>query len=123
MKSKRDGFSLLEVMLALVLFTVGIMFLMNALNIGIFSNTDIENTTLASNIAQAKMETIRSLPFSSLVSSNPNFTAGKDGNFSTFYVTPTLSGSDPTHQLRIDITVTWNNGNTKIQLTTLRTNG
>ena len=119
MKYGRDGFSLLEVLLALVIFTVGVIPLMNALNSGIFSATDVENTTLASNIAQANMETMRSKTFSSVANVPPT----PDPSFPNFIVTTTVSGSDPTHQLQIDVTVKWNNNNTKIQLTTLRTNG
>lgn len=50
------GFSLLEILLAIVLLTIGVIAISQAFNAGLFAATDVENTELALGIAQAKLE-------------------------------------------------------------------
>lgn len=57
----RDGFSLLELMIALLIFTAGVIAIIWAFSAGMSATSDIENIDLALNIAQAKMEEIKIL--------------------------------------------------------------
>lgn len=50
------GFTLLEIIIATVLLTIGVIALSQAFSTGMLASTDTENVDLALNIAQAKME-------------------------------------------------------------------
>lgn len=113
------GFTLLEIILTVILLTVGVLALSQAFNIGMLASTDTENVDLALNIAQAKMEELRNTAFANLASNGPT----ADSNFSNFNVTVTVTGLDPK---QIVVSVDWNvqgtASSTNVQLTTLRAN-
>ena len=111
----RKGFTLLEVLIATVIFTVGVIAIIWALNSGIYATSDIENVDLALNIAQAKMEEVKNTPFASLADSGPT----ADANFSRFSTTVNVAeGQNPE---QVDVTVNWDvkGGSTGFTLTTL----
>lgn len=111
------GFTLLEILIAIIILTVGVIALTGAFTSGISAATDVENVDLALNIAQAKMEKIKDTAFASLTDSGPT----TDANFSNFNVTVDVAeGNDPT---QVDVTVAWNvkGGQTSVALTTLVT--
>lgn len=56
---KNKGFTLLEILLAALIFSIGVGVLSSLLGKGIFSLKDVENTTIALNMAQGKMEEIK----------------------------------------------------------------
>lgn len=114
----QDGFSLLELMIALLIFTVGVIAIIWAFSAGMYAATDIENVDLALNIAQAKMEEIKDTSFASLADSGP----AADSNFSNFNVAVNVGeGQNP---MQVDVTVAWNvkGGSANITLTTLVAN-
>ena len=115
--SRNSGFTLLEILLTLLLLTVGVTVLSQAFSTGMLASTDIENVDLALNIAQAKMEDLKNTSFASLASSGPT----ADANFSNFNVTVSVTGTDPK---QIDVTVSWNTqgGSPTVKLTSLRAN-
>ena len=55
----KDGFTLLEILITIVLLTVGVVALVQMFNMGMFASADTENTLVATNLAQEKMEEIR----------------------------------------------------------------
>lgn len=63
---KKTGFTLLEILIAIVLFTVGVIAVVWIFSSGLVSSIDAENTTIAMNLAQGKMEEIRNLAFASI---------------------------------------------------------
>lgn len=111
------GFTLLEVILTLVLLTIGVFALSQAMSTGMLASTDSGNVDLALNIAQAKMEEIKDTAFASIAASGP----AADANFPNFTTTVTVTGTDPK---QIDLTVAWNvqGGSTNVGLTTLIAN-
>ncbi len=112
------GFTLLEVLIATIILTVGMIAILWAFNTGLFATTDVENVDLALNIAQAKMEQIKNTPFASLADSGPT----ADSNFPNFNLTVNVAeGQNP---MQIDVTVAWQvkGGQTSITLTTLVAN-
>ena len=114
----RDGFSLLELMIALLIFTGGVIAIIWAFSAGMSATGDIENIDLALNIAQAKIEEIKNTPFANLTDSGP----AADSNFSNFNATVNVGeGQNP---MPIEVTVAWNvkGGSTNITLTTLAAN-
>ena len=60
------GFTLLEVLLALLLFTAAFIALSLAVSQGLFVSGDSEASLVASNLAQEKMEEIRNTAYSSI---------------------------------------------------------
>lgn len=57
------GFTLLEILIALILFTVGVIAIAGLFGTGLASSFDTENTIIAINLAQRRMEEIRNLDF------------------------------------------------------------
>ncbi len=112
------GFTLLEVLIATVIFTIGVTAIIWAFNLGMFASSDIENVDLALNIAQAKMEQIKNTAFGSLSDSGPT----ADANFPRFSTAVNVAeGQNP---MQVDVTVARNvkGGSTSITLTTLVAN-
>ena len=116
-RSRKSGFTLLEVLATLVVITLGMIALTQAFSTGMRAATDVENEDLALNIAQAKMEELKNTTFAGLASSGPT----ADANFSNYNVTVSVTGTDPK---QIDVTVDWNvqGSSTNVVLTTLRAN-
>ena len=116
-RSRNPGFTLLEILITVVLLTIGVIALSQAFSTTLLTSTDTENVDLGLNIAQAKMETLRNTAFASIASSGPT----ADSNFSNFNVTVTVTGTDPK---QIDVTAAWNvkGGSTSVGLTTLKAN-
>ena len=98
----KRGFTLLEVMITLTLFTLAVIAILNAINTGLFGSGDVENIRAALNVAQARMEQIRNTPLASVVNSGPT----ADTNFPNLSVSVTgiVSGADPK---QVNVTVTW----------------
>lgn len=118
MRLKRTGFSLLEVMLAVIILTGGTIAVCQALSRGILASSDAENVDLALNIAQAKAEVLKNNGFAALADSGP----AADPNFSNFNVTVNVAeGQNP---MQADVTVAWNvpGGQTNVTLTNLIAN-
>lgn len=74
------GFTLLEVLIAIVIFTVGIVTIVGLFSTGLVGSTDAENTTIAMNLAQRRMEEIRNLDFDTgIVNENKAEVSGFSG--------------------------------------------
>ncbi len=117
-RNTNHGFTLLEVLIALVIFTVGIIIIIMAFTSGLFASSDIENVDLALNIAQAKMEEVKNTPFAGLADSGPT----QDPNFSNFNISVNVAeGQNP---MQVDVTVSWNTkgGQSNVTFTTLVAN-
>jgi len=113
--NNKQGFSLLEVLVALIVLVTGVVAISGAFSAGILSSTDVENVDLALNIAQAKMEEVKNTAFASLADSGPT----ADPNFSDFNVT--VGVAEGTNPMQVEVTVAWNakGGQPSIMLTTL----
>ena len=113
-----NGFTLLEVLLATIILSLGIVALIWAFSTGMYATTDIENVDLALNIAQARMEQIKNTPFASLADSP----ATADSNFPRFSTAVNVAESQ--NPMQVDVTVSWQvkGGQTNIVLTTLVAN-
>jgi Tfp pilus assembly protein PilV len=91
---------LLEVLIALVIFTVGIIAISKGFNKGFLTTAYIENVEIALNIAGAGMEKIKNMPFEN-ISDNGYL---PDSNFPRFNVRTDVTGID---LKQIDLTVSW----------------
>lgn len=63
--SKRDsrGFTLLEILATLIILTLGIVAIAQVFNVGLISSVDVEDTTIAMNLTQKRIEEFKNLDF------------------------------------------------------------
>ena len=59
----RKAFSLLEILIAIMIFTSAIIPIMGLFNIGLFGDLDAENTSTALALTQQRLDEIRNLNF------------------------------------------------------------
>lgn len=119
---RNHGFSLLEILITIIILTIGVIAISGAFSAGMFTSTDVENVDLALNIAQANMETIKNQNFADIDTDAEISTLVSNYGFSNFTVSGDVAeGQDP---MQVDVTVTWNvkGGQTSITLTTLVAN-
>ena len=127
------GFTLLEVLLAAIVLTVGTVAIMMAFNSGIFATTDIENVEDALNAGQLRMEEIfaelQDMDLTLLTAANASdYETRKSSAVSGYDVAVDLHEDDLTladdqNLIQVDVTVTWDTkgGEAEIILTTLVT--
>lgn len=111
------GFSLFESVMALVIFSLGVLSVTQAFNAGLFASAASESLDTAVSVAEGRMEELKNTAFAALVST----AATADPVFPIYNVTVGVTGTEPK---TVDVTVSWANrgGNSSIRLTTLRAN-
>ena len=116
-----QGFTLLEVLIATLLFTVGIIGIMSAFNAGIFAISDVENVNLALNLAQKKMEEITVGTYPG-IASEPKAVIPDLQNLPVFEQQVDVS-TPQTGFKQVKTTIYWDTkgGETSVSLTTLVT--
>jgi Tfp pilus assembly protein PilV len=109
---------LIEILISLVILSVGVISITSAFSAGISASGDSENVATALNIAQKKMEAIKNTAFANI----SNSSSSEDPIFSGFNATVNAAiGQNP---MQVNVTVSWRakSGNTSITLTTLVAN-
>lgn len=76
MKRRHDGFTLIEVLAAVVVFAFGVLALYRLQGAGVQSNVFSNDLTLATTLAQDKMEWLLTLPYSSVTDTKGDGLAG-----------------------------------------------
>ena len=117
-RSTKTGFTLLEVLITVAIFAIGVVVILWALNTGLFARNDIESVAKALNISQARLEEIKNAAFGNINNSGPT----PDAAFSTFNTT--VNASNNSNIKQVDVKVSWatRGGNTNVSLTTLVAN-
>ena len=101
---RRNGFTLIEILIALGIFTAAILGVAISATSVIKANQSSYSTTIAINLAQDKLEELKALP-ASLASGGP---VTDSINGETFSRSWTVTSDSPiTGMKRIDVTVTW----------------
>lgn len=99
---RSSAFTLLEVMIAVVLFAVGTVFVMDLLHRAQAGQSDGENALIATHLAQRCLEELRNVSYANL----PSATCTIPSGYSRF--TYTLSVTTPYTNLRqISVIVSW----------------
>ena len=119
------GFTLLEVLLAIVILSAGTIAIMQAFSAGMFASTEAESFELAFGVAQAKLENIYGT--SSGTSNEPRHSVSDEGFTGGVYSNQNFQvqvATDANNPQGVDVTVYWspNGGDTSIKLTTLVAN-
>lgn len=104
---KKNGFTLLEILIALILFTVGVVAITGLFASGMFSGSDAENTTIAMNLAQRKMEEIKNLAFASIADEAKADVSGFSGFQREVAVTAPLVDPDMSDLKHVTVTAYW----------------
>lgn len=63
MMPSQKAFTLLEVLITVIIFTVGVVVILRQFSRGMVGSLDAENTTIAMHLAQQRMEEVRNLDF------------------------------------------------------------
>ena len=101
---RQNGFTLLEILIAMGIFTAAILGVAISATSVIKANHNSYSTTVAINLAQDKLEELKALP-GSLASGGP---VTDTINGETFSRSWTVTSDSPvTGMKRIDVTVTW----------------
>ena len=116
--SAKSGLTLIEIIIALVLFSTGIIAITRGFSVGLAASGDSENTATALNIAQKALETVKNTPYANITSSGPS----ADPVFANFNTT--VSAATGQNPMQVNVTVAWigKGGNANVTLTTLVAN-
>ena len=96
---RRGGFTLVEVMVAMLIFTIGLLGLATTSAVVIRQMGDAGRMSVAAAVAQARMEKLRVAPCATAITSRTDTTRG---------VITTYSLTTQTRSSRIDVTVKYN---------------
>ena len=109
----KEGFSLIELMIALTIFAVGILALAQLQTSAIIYNSEAQRYSAATIIAQNKIDEIRAMPFNDIVNETENI--------DSYTVTTTVINNDPIDDAKsIDVVVSWvHKGNKSYTLQTI----
>lgn len=127
------SFTLLEILIALVLFIIGIAAIAGLFGRGLTGSLDAENTTIAMNLAQRKMEEIRNIAFGNINDESKaavNIDVDGDGgnDFSGFNIEVKVDdpAGDPAiddlKQVRVIVYWTYKGGEVEVPLQTYISN-
>lgn len=97
------GFTLIEVLVAFVVVTIGIAALLPMFSIGMIADTYVEDLTIALNLSQEKMEEIRDASSYASIDSFASARTNLSGDFSGFERAVTVF-SNPKE---VNVTVYW----------------
>ena len=101
---KQDGFTLIEILIAMSIFTAAVLGVAISATSVIKANQSSYSTTIAINLAQDKLEELKALP-ASLASGGP---VTDTINGETFSRSWTVTSNSPISGMkRIDVAVTW----------------
>lgn len=98
------GFTLLEVLMAVLLVTIGIVTLSGAFSVGLFASGNSESLLLATHLAQEKMEEIRNKSYASITNESRAAVSG----FSSFEREVVVS-TPLTDLKQVSVNVYWDN--------------
>ncbi|MCA9404940.1 MAG: hypothetical protein KC684_00235 [Candidatus Omnitrophica bacterium] len=105
-RTARDpkAFTFLEVLITTILLTIGVVAILQMFSIGLFAGNEVENSTTAMYLAQAKMEEVRDASSYAGIDSFASARANVGGSFSGFDREVVVSGNPK----QVNVVVYWN---------------
>jgi len=122
MTFKKEGFSLIEVLIALIFLAIGILAIASLQVTSVRGNFFSNNLMQATYVAQDRLEFLKNLPYDSSRLAQGNYKPDPDGpvTVSGIVFNRSYTVSDAGYKL-IDYTVTWNDGvDHRISFSTIR---
>lgn len=105
--SDDSGISFIDLMLSLVVLTIGVLALMDLQVIATRSNASSQGTVAAISLAEEKIETFKNTAFQSIVS-QPSTTWTDPVTKIIYTTTATVTNNQPIDGVKkVDVTVTW----------------
>ena len=102
-----EGFTLIEIMITLVIMSIGLMALAGLQVSAIRGNAFSKRLTTAISIAQSRLEQVKNTPYANIQSESPTQVAVSNPNLNfTRQVTVTNNSPLPNTK-RVEVTVTW----------------
>lgn len=109
---RKGGFSLLEVMLAILLLGTGLAFLLQVISMGLFAGGENEDEIIAINLAQEKTEELRNALYSGISQDSPPVTVS---GFTAF-TREILVTTPQTGLKQVSVNIYWNAGHGQTSL-------
>lgn len=110
--ANKEGFSLIELMIALTIFAIGILALAQLQSSAIVYNSEARRYTEATIIAQSKMDEFRTIPFINI--------DDETENIDSYTITTTVTVGPIDDTKSIDVVVSWvHKGNKTYSLQTI----
>lgn len=100
---KNKGFSLLEVLLAILLFTVGFVAIASVFSTGLSAESNTEKMLIATDLAQEKMEQVRNLAYNDIQPEKRDWVSGFPLFSREVIVTFPLSGRLDLRQVEVKV--------------------
>ena len=105
--SDDSGISFIDLMLSLVVLTIGVLALMDLQVIATRSNSSSSGTVVAISRAEEKIETFKNMAFTS-IASQPSTTWTDPVTKIIYTTTATVTNNQPINGVKkVDVTVTW----------------
>ena len=121
LRTQREaGFSFIDLMLALVVLTIGVLSLADLQIISSSGNKSSQGLTTAASLGEAKLEAIKNTPYANIVAESATPVTGADGTTYTRVVTVTNNSPMPNTKI-VTVTLTWTDGSrtTTIPMSTI----
>jgi type IV pilus assembly protein PilV len=128
-RKNEAGLTLIEVMISLAIFSIGILAVAQLQIWNVKNNTTANISTQATLLARAKLEDLKNMPFTHAKlgigthndANNPIDIQGTSGGIFNRQWTVTGFAGDPANWRQVDMTVSWNRlgQNRQIDLTTI----
>jgi type IV pilus assembly protein PilV len=106
---REAGFTFIDVMLALVILTIGVLALADLQVISSSGNKASQGLTTAASLGAAKLEAIKNTPYAGVSAEAATPITGADGTTYTRRVTVT-NNSPMTNTKTVTVTLTWTDG-------------
>lgn len=107
-QSRCEGFTLIEVMIAVVILAAGILALATMQIVSIRSNAFSTEMTYATMLAQSQFEQFRNIDYDSVVTDSDVIPASETSKGIPYTVQWTVNDDDPTTDMKtIDLNVLW----------------
>ena len=111
-RSNLKGFSLIELMVAVVILAMAIFGIFQAYSVGFMGMADARDRTVATNYAQEAMENIKNMLFEEIISANsPSTQIGVTKFWRGVQIDPNIEGSP--NLIKVTVNVLWKNRNEK----------
>ena len=114
--ANRSGFTLIEVLVAMVIMMVGLLGLLQSINIAMDHNVRNRLREEATNVGERIMNEYRARPFTSLSAGSITVPSKMQGFAKSYNVNYTATGvGGSTDSRELEVVVTWSYKNTQIQ--------